>query len=242
LVSGNEIVNISEEISLLPNLKYVDFSKNQLRSLDYVFLPEVLYVNLSDNKLAHIPNGIMTKNVIHINVSDNGIGKIPDLITACISLVNLNLSGNKLWYFPDKMDEMVSLRSLDISRNNLTWFPKQIALILSLEELKLDSNKVEGIGDSVRSLTNLRYFSINDNNLKYFPLAFLDGKMQLSFVYMNGNNLSRLPDDIADMPYLCTLDVRRNPISKISDKLKDLNVKPLFQTILGKGNDKVLIF
>ena len=242
LISGNEISKISEEISLLPNLKYVDFSKNKLKSLDYVFLPETLYVNLSSNSLGHIPNGILTKNVVHINLADNGIGKIPDIITTCTSLSSINLSENKLWYFPEKMDEMVSLRSLDLSKNNLTWFPRQIAQILSLEELKIDGNKIEGIGEYVRALTNLRYFSINNNNLKYFPLAFLDSKMQLSFIYMNNNQLSKLPEGIADMSYLCTLEVRKNPITNISNKLKDLEIKPLFQAVLGKNSDRVLVF
>ena len=138
--------------------------------------------------------------------------------------------------------KLISSEILDISKNNLTWFPRQIAQIVSLEELRFDGNKAEGIGDSVRALTNLRIFSITDNNLKYFPLAFLDGKMQLSFIYMNGNKLSQLPDDIADMPYLCTLDVRKNPIVNFSNKLKNLEIKPLFQAILGNADNKVLIF
>lgn len=241
-VSGNEISSVSEEISLLPNLKYVDFSKNKLKELDYIFLPEALYVNLSSNSLARIPNGILTKKIMHIHIADNGIGKLPEVITACTSLSYLNLSENKLWFFPEKMDEMVSLRFLDVSKNNLTWFPQQIAQIVSLEELKFDGNNVESIGDSVRALTNLRSFSIVNNNLKYFPLAFLDGKMQLAFIYMSGNKLSRLPDDIADMPYLCMLDVRENPITQFSDKLKDLEIKPLFQAVLGSADNNVLVF
>ena len=140
------------------------------------------------------------------------------------------------------MDEMVSLRILNISNNNLTWFPRQIAQVVSLEELRVDENKIEGIGEYARALTNLRYFSINNNKLKYFPLAFLDAKMQLAFIYMTGNMLSRLPDDIANMPYLCTLDVRKNPITTFSDKLKNMEIKPVFQTILGKGNENVLVF
>lgn len=239
---GNEISSISDEISLLPNLKYVDFSKNGLKALDYVFLPEALYVNLSSNGLARIPNGILTKKIVYINAADNAIGKIPDVITSCNSLSYLDLSDNKLWYFPEKMNEMVSLRTLDVSRNNLTWFPRQIAQIVSLEELKFDENKAEGIGDYMRALTNLRSFSIANNNLKYFPMAFLDGKMQLSFIYMNGNKLSQLPDDIADMPYLCLLDVRENPIANFSDKLKSLETKPLFQAVLGRADNKVLLF
>ena len=206
------------------------------------FLPEALYVNFSSNSLARIPYGILTKSIISINLSDNGIGKIPDIITACTSLSSLDLSNNKLWYFPEKMDEMVSLRILDISNNNLTWFPRQIAQVVSLEELRMDRNKIEGIGEYARALTNLRYFSINNNNLKYFPLAFLDTKMQLAFIYMTGNMLSRLPDDIVNMPYLCTLDVRKNPIATFSDKLKNMEIKPVFQNILGKGNENVLVF
>ena len=73
-------------------------------------------------------------------------------------------------------------------------------------------------------------------------MAFLDAKMQLAFIYMTGNMLSRLPDDIANMPYLCTLDVRKNPITTFSDKLKNMEIKPVFQTILGKGNENVLVF
>ena len=59
---------------------------------------------------------------------------------------------------------------------------------------------------------------------------------------MTGNMLSRLPDDIVNMPYLCTLDVRKNPITTFSDKLKNIEINPVFQTILGKGNENVLVF
>ena len=90
-LSGNQIEggleNINNMISLLTCLKYINFSKNNIKYFPSVLLelPCLEELNLSRNSLTNFPSD----NINQINISN---------ITQ--SLLILDLSNNKIDYFP----------------------------------------------------------------------------------------------------------------------------------------------
>lgn len=106
----NKLIELKIILCDLYDLKLLDLSYNNLSKFNKSLrAPKLTEINLSKNKITHIP---IFKNEY---------------------LKNLDLSRNQLISFPDILDKLPLLKILNVSQNELTSFPKTY----NLEELNL---------------------------------------------------------------------------------------------------------
>lgn len=61
----NKITHISKDISKIENLKFISIDYNDLWDIDFItFLPNIKYVNLSNNKISLIPKHLVGSNML----------------------------------------------------------------------------------------------------------------------------------------------------------------------------------
>ena len=122
----------------------VDFSNNKLTDITAGLfqLPNLSVLNLSHNKLTHLPDiPIWSAALTNVDLSNNLLTSMPMNITAS-ALTSLNLSKNKLSEVPLCVCTFTKLTSLDISDNpSIKSLPYEMSLLNQLEELNLKGLK-----------------------------------------------------------------------------------------------------
>lgn len=148
-------------------------------------------------------------------------------------LVELDISRNRLRSLPSNVMLLKHLKTLNVSANQLHVVPPEIYHLTQLEVLILSQNYLEAIPSEMpEHLPNLVTLRISANRIRRIDCNLgLWEKLkhfQLGSVF-GGNQLSRLPDEIADMPVLEELDLTHNqlrelPINMHIETLIHLNV------------------
>ena len=172
-LSGNQIEggleNINNMISLLTCLKYINFSKNNIKYFPSVLLelPCLEELNLSRNSLTNFPSD---------NINQNNISNITQ------SLLILDLSNNKIDFFPLIIGLFKNLKILNLTCNKI----KDISCLIdmrfeNLEKFLIDDNQISSIPENVlfRTIPNVQTFTISNNYLRDIPtdlflLVFLE--------------------------------------------------------------------
>ncbi len=162
----NQISELPPEISRLQNLKHLEISYanlktipdeiGQLRNLESLilrsnqitFLPESLgnlsrltLLNVRGNHLKHLPNSIGSLNSLkELKIYDNLIEYLSDTIANLNKLETIAAQRNRLKELPLKFGELSSLRRLYLSENQITQLPPSFAYLTKLRALELDLN------------------------------------------------------------------------------------------------------
>ena len=122
----------------------VDFSNNKLTNITagLLQLPNLSLLNLSHNKLTHLPDiPVWSAALTHVDLSNNLFTSMPMNITAS-ALTSLNLSKNKLSEVPLCVCTFTKLTSLEISENpSIKSLPYEMSLLTKLKELNLNGLK-----------------------------------------------------------------------------------------------------
>lgn len=176
----------------------------QLCNSDLSELPRDLFtlktlrtLDVSGNKISNLsPNIGIFSQLKHFTASNNKISQLPKEIGNLSKLETLTLNGNRLTALPSCLSQLKNLRSVVISNNHLTKFPIVFCDLPHLEMLDLSHNKITEMPDD---LQNLFVAELN----------------------MNQNQLSVLPEAIAQCPRLKILRVEENclQLSAISPKI-----------------------
>ncbi|MCH9610845.1 MAG: hypothetical protein S4CHLAM81_13540 [Chlamydiales bacterium] len=173
---------------------------------------------------------------------------LPDELSNLSELVTLDLSHNKLRSLPKRFNTLSSLSCLNLSFNNLDQLPAELEL-LTLYSLDLSNNAIKRI-DFERGCTTLRILNISNNplgghidnlaclrHLREIDLSRTVSKalppgieklLCLERLNLHGNVLYTLPLLLCDLYRLQTLDITKNPISKIPEALLLLNLRVSF--------------
>ena len=188
-VTGHSSLTQLKEVDLddLPNLTYLDLSDNGLTSLP---------IGLSDELLT--PSSDRLNNVLDANKDLDG-NSIKDHIDFRHLLISLDLSGNNLASLPDNMfDNFTDLRYLNLSDNNLLSLPAHVFDNLTeLRDLNLRNTGLSSLPDFVfDKLVNLNYLDLEANNLSRLPAGVFDKLTKLTVLDLGYNNLSSLDADV----------------------------------------------
>ena len=118
----------------------VDFSNNELADITagLLQLPNLRVLNLSHNKLTHLPDiPLWSAALTHVDLSNNLLTSMPMNITAS-ALTSFNLSKNRLSEVPLCVCTFTTLVSLDISYNpSINILPYEMSLLTKLKGLTL---------------------------------------------------------------------------------------------------------
>ncbi|CAL9137622.1 unnamed protein product, partial [Musa acuminata var. zebrina] len=171
-LSNNEIID--DVPQYLPNLMYMDLSNNSLSGhlppRITNIMPHLQYLDLSGNKIAGELPQLFSKQTHYLDLSNNSfLSQLPLRISNTMQyLFWFDLSMNHLsGSIPLSFCQKKFLRVLRLSKNNLSGeLPNCWKNSSSLFILDLSSNKLQGrIPDSLRNLQSLRALHLSNNNL-----------------------------------------------------------------------------
>ena len=113
---------------------------------------------------------------------------------------------------------------LSLDFNLLTSLPPELQYLSNLEELSLSGNKFVDFPLVILQLPKISLINFNKNQITKIPADIIKLKDTLKFLYLEENNISILPDEVAELKSLEQLWLSKNPI--------DSNEKERIQKLL----------
>uniref|UniRef100_A0A8C5UBW4 Extracellular matrix protein 2 n=1 Tax=Malurus cyaneus samueli TaxID=2593467 RepID=A0A8C5UBW4_9PASS len=202
-LTGNSITAISDEaFNGIPNLEWIDLSKNNITSPGigpkaFKILKKLKRLYLDGNMLVHIPSELPS-TLEEIKINDNQLHAIDeDGLKGLKNLVTLELEGNKLSeanVSPLAFYPLKSLSYLRLGRNKFRIIPQ--GLPATLEELYLENNQIEEVSEICFNHTrNINIIGLKHNKLeehRIAPLAWINQE-NLESIDLSYNKLYHVP-------------------------------------------------
>ncbi|NWR66766.1 ECM2 protein, partial [Bucorvus abyssinicus] len=202
-LTGNSITTISDEaFNGIPNLEWIDLSKNNITSPGigpqaFKILKRLKRLYLDGNMLVHIPSELPS-TLEEIKINDNHLHAIDeDGLQDLKNLVTLELEGNKLSeanVSPLAFHPLKSLSYLRLGRNKFRIIPQ--GLPATLEELYLENNQIEEVSEICFNHTrNINVVVLKHNKLeehRIAPLAWINQE-NLESIDLSYNKLYHVP-------------------------------------------------
>ncbi|KAM9227801.1 Extracellular matrix protein 2 [Leptosomus discolor] len=202
-LTGNSITTVSDEaFNGIPNLEWIDLSKNNITSPGigpqaFKILKKLKRLYLDGNMLAHIPSELPS-TLEEIKINDNHLHAIDeDGLQDLKNLVTLELEGNKLSeanVSPLAFYPLKSLSYLRLGRNKFRIIPQ--GLPATLEELYLENNQIEEVSEICFNHTrNINVIVLKHNKLeehRIAPLAWINQE-NLESIDLSYNKLYHVP-------------------------------------------------
>ncbi|XP_064310279.1 extracellular matrix protein 2 [Phalacrocorax carbo] len=202
-LTGNSITAISDEaFNGIPNLEWIDLSKNNITSPGigpraFKILKKLKRLYLDGNKLVHIPSELPS-TLEEIKINDNRLHAIDeDGLQDLENLVTLELEGNKLSeanVSPLAFNPLKSLSYLRLGRNKFRIIPQ--GLPATLEEIYLENNQIEEVSEICFNHTrNINVIVLKHNKLeehRIAPLAWINQE-NLESIDLSYNKLYHVP-------------------------------------------------
>ncbi|KFW12547.1 PREDICTED: extracellular matrix protein 2, partial [Eurypyga helias] len=202
-LTGNSITAISDEaFNGVPNLEWIDLSKNNITSPGigphaFKILKKLKRLYLDGNMLVHIPSELPS-TLEEIKINENHLHAIDeDGLQDLKNLVTLELEGNKLNeanVSPVAFYPLKSLSYLRLGRNKFRITPQ--GLPATLEELYLENNQIEEVSEICFNHTrNINVIVLKHNKLeehRIAPLAWINQE-NLESIDLSYNKLYHVP-------------------------------------------------
>ena len=102
-----------------------------------------------------------------------------------------------------------SVREIDLSEKNLTVVPREIRLFGNLEYLELSHNHIQNLRD-LSFPRSLQCLSLIGNQIQDLSGVTLPAHSSLRVLGLDGNQISRLPDWVFQLPRNCSVYVGQN--------------------------------
>ena len=126
-----------------PHLEELAVADNRLESLSSLEdLPELRVLDASRNQLRSLPFSIgALQQLTEVHLRNNSLESLPASMGMCQQLRMLDVSDNKLETLPEEMGQIMSLTHLKFRHNSLNWVPVKLADLPHLQELDLFNNR-----------------------------------------------------------------------------------------------------
>ncbi|EDW31947.1 GL10699 [Drosophila persimilis] len=217
ILANNRIRSISSEaLAVLPMLKTLDLSRNQLHSIEANSFPK-------STRLAHL---ILNWNEI-ANVDEHSFA-------ALNNLTDLELNNNRLNSLPVGVFKNLNrLKKLALSYNHLEINWSTFRGLLSLQRLQLKSNQIRSLQDGVfYVMRNIESIELDHNQISSLSRQGLFNLTKLHHLSLSNNSISRIELDTWEFTQsLESLDLSHNSISEFKpqhldclQRLKQLNL------------------
>jgi len=108
-------------------------------------VPALSFLNLSNAKLAHIPDAAFDKmpNLVKLVLDNNHFVSLPSHIGKLRKLEHFSIAKNALSSLPVEIGCLTELKTLDVRQNNLKKLPMEIWWANKLENLNISSNVLD---------------------------------------------------------------------------------------------------
>uniref|UniRef100_A0A7N4PRI8 Leucine rich repeat containing 1 n=1 Tax=Sarcophilus harrisii TaxID=9305 RepID=A0A7N4PRI8_SARHA len=200
------LVYVPEEIyRYTRSLEELLLDANQLRELPEQFfqLVKLRKLGLSDNEIQRLPPEIANfMQLVELDVSRNDIPEIPESISFCKALQRADFSGNPLTRLPESFPELQNLTCLSVNDISLQSLP-------------------ENIGKSLTQLQRLKELDLGNNEIYHLPET-IGALLHLEDLWLDGNQLAELPQEIGNLKNLLCLDVSENKLERLPEEISGL--------------------
>lgn len=212
---------IVRELGLLPRLKVVDLSDNNLiGTLDpkiFTGLPLLEVFNVAGNNLGgNLPNDLFSRPLLaQVNVSRNKfVGTIPDSIVYSTNIEQIIVSKNILTgQFPLNLFHSHNLKQLDVSQNGLRGsIPKEVGSLKNLEILSFQLNKFSGsIPVELFNSNSILKLLLNGNRLTGSVPTEIGNLHNVTHILLNENALRKIiPSELSNLKNVQVLHLHHN--------------------------------
>jgi len=211
-LTGNNLVSLPAQISLLSMLKVLNLNNNYCRHLppQIKSLSKLTTLHLQQNKLLSLPLEICTiPSLRGLYLQNNCLQQLPADVQVLRNLERLSLENNQLRSLPSEVKVLSKLHWLQLDNNSLNSLPSEVGFLENLNVLSVDGNRLTSLPETFKLLQNLRELSIADNNLPTFPLPLLS-LHKVSHLCLDGNRISSIPAEIRTLTCLQKLALERN--------------------------------
>ncbi|BFF96474.1 toll-like receptor Tollo [Drosophila madeirensis] len=212
----------------LVSLRVVDLSANRLTSLPPELFSETKQlqeIHLRNNSINVLAPGIFGElaELLVLDLANNELNS--QWINAATfvglkRLMTLDLSSNKISRLESHIFRpLASLQIIKLEENYIDQLPSGIFTDLTnLHTLILSNNRISIIEQStLQGLNNLLVLSLDYNRINRLDPRSLINCSQLQDLHLNDNKLQAVPEALAHVPLLKTLDVGENMISQIEN-------------------------
>ena len=206
-------------ITQIPTLFDLDLSNNALEhdipsTIGRLSLLDKL--DLSNNKISILPSSLRDLGRLrNLSVSHNRLQSLPfEALAKMQALRELTASHNAFSgaLIPSSVTELPHLRVLDVSNNacaSLTF--SRILKLPALVRLDISSNRL-GMFKDISEWSSLTTLIADDNCLREMPQGMIKLTQKLRVVSVERNSIPNVPEEIADMEALETLNLAGNPL------------------------------
>ncbi|XP_062510631.1 leucine-rich repeat protein lrrA-like [Corticium candelabrum] len=185
-------------------------------------------VDMSSRDLEEVPFEYRVVGRFHcvtqLLLQFNSIVSLPDDLPIVFpALETLNVSGNELETLPDSLSLLKdSLQTLSAAENVLHHIPEGLKKLVHLRVLRLRGNKLVRL-DNVfgTNMTNMRELYIDENQLVRLPseLCFMTA---LEILEASDNKLTYLPDCFGNLKMLKVLNLSNNQLKEVPSSFSQL--------------------
>ncbi len=243
-------VDLSKELRKMPGLEYLDASKCQLGSINFLKdLKNIKFLDVSNNLITKIDK--VQETLQSLILHNNPLKIFPADIANINALKELDISNTKIQDLPEHIGNIEFLEELKLPLQIIRFpqsfihlknlktlvsndFPEHFKELKSLESFIISSGKMEEISDGITKLTSLKSLMItNCRSLKKLP-ENIGNLKSLTILKITGNSsLESLPPSIFELSKLETLNLYNNNIKKFPDKLSSF---PLLEILTLNNN------
>ena len=144
----------------------------------------------------------------------NNLTKLPDNIGYFSALQTIDIY-NPITEIPNSFINLQQLENLKFEGAELIVFPEQVFALSKLKSLIISQfdtkNKIKTLPDNFDKLPLLEELSLRNAALTEVPASV--GRLQhLENVYFNANNLTKLPQALAENSHLTYVNINNNPL------------------------------
>ncbi|RXG69023.1 Leucine-rich repeat-containing protein 58, partial [Armadillidium vulgare] len=193
LLNHNLLLALPFEISLFPNLKFLDLSNNNLTHINDFLL---VLVNLQ---------------TLYLKNNSLGNESLPKDFSCLSKLRELNLSGNQFTRIPSQIYQITNLKYLYMGCNAIGEILPDIKNLQNIQVLHLGGNNLERVPDELGQLHKLGVLALCNNKLRRLPRV-ISNLTSLRSLLLHQNNLCCLPVGIVKLRGLTELSLRDNPL------------------------------
>ncbi|XP_071079691.1 leucine-rich repeat-containing protein 57-like [Haliotis cracherodii] len=149
-----------------------------------------------------------------------GLKEFPEDLQALTgNLRTLDLSENKIQLLPPLIGRYSHLKSLNLSNNKLGSLPEDIGKLKKLETLNLEHNSIATLPATVKNLSHLRNINLSGNGLRLFPTQ-LGGLKNLDGVDLSRNSITEIPECVSAIQAI-EINLNQNQVSRLPEALAD---------------------
>jgi Leucine-rich repeat (LRR) protein/GTPase SAR1 family protein len=229
-LNGNDLTELSRDVSHLSKLKHLVLATNKLTSLpnEICELERLQVLTLGGNSLTNLPTDFSNlSNLVKLSLSGSRFGRIPKEIQSLSKLKSLRMNGVGLTDDLDGLATLPLLERLAMSSNNIHHLPSSLFALPRLIELSLHSNHISSLPAAIGQLSRLKYLSLNFNDLRGLPPE-IGSLVNLEELILNNNCIESLPAEIGKLTALRSLIVRGNRLTTLPPAIGGLrNLKHL---------------